>query len=557
MNRKNNRKWQTGVAAAGLVAAAWLSPFSGWTMSRVAGGAEAKAAEAKVEKNENQLQEDIAVLDRMSSAFRSIARKVKPTVVQITTTVAPKAEKKQSGRSRVRPGPRVNPKDLPEPFRDFFQDFDERQTEPQPQYGMGSGVIIDAETGLILTNNHVVGAVDKADRETIRIEVSLDGGRKVHAQILGQDPKSDLALIKLRSPDLEQLKKDGVKLQAIVIGDSTKMDVGDWVLAIGAPFGLAETVTQGIISAKGRSGVGILPGMEDFLQTDAAINPGNSGGPLVNLRGELIGINTAIATSGLTRGYMGIGFAIPTDMIKQVLPDLREGREIVRGYLGVEIKGLEQDPVLAKTLGLESSQGVMIENVRPDSPAAKAGLKAEDVILAIGNTKIESAVQLQALVARTKPDTTLDLSVWREGKKISVPVKVEAQPTDFYARRNNWGEGERSPEGGGETEEVEINNVGMTVAQMTPELAKQYRWDAEKVANQVIVTEVDPLGEAAARQIKPGDIILSVQGKDVQSPAALKKMLSNSALAEGVRIRLKNQNGPRTIPLQIAPEEEK
>jgi serine protease Do len=330
------------------------------------------------------------------------------------------------------------------------------------------------------------------------------------------------------------------------------MDVGDWVLAIGAPFGLAETVTQGIISAKGRSNVQIVEGIEDFIQTDAAINPGNSGGPLVNMHGELIGVNTAIATSGMTRGNMGIGFAIPTEMIKQLLPYLKEGREIVRGYLGVSIKGLELEPGLARTYGLKEDRGVLIEDVQPDTPASKAGLKPDDVILSIGETKIESFKQLQELVVATKPGKTLNLVVWRDAKQITIPVTIEAQPEDFYSARNRsrGGRGQDRSEGG---EQVEIDTVGMTVAKVTSELAKKYGWDPDEVSGQVIVTEVEPLGEAGASRINAGDIVVSVQGKSVKSPFALEKALNAEALAQGVRLRVKGEYASRSVLLRVAP----
>jgi serine protease Do len=501
-------------------------------------------------------QQDVAMLDRMSAAFRTVAKQVKPAVVQVRTIVEPKQEKKLKPKQPRRgatpkdmPGG-IDPKDVPEPFREFFEDFGDQQ--PRPQYGSGSGVIIDAEQGLILTNNHVVGTDgEKGDKDQVRLDITLNDGRSARATVVGQDPKTDIAVLRIRPEDMERLTKGGEKLRALPIGDSTKMDVGDWVLAIGAPFGLAETVTQGIISAKGRNNVGIAD-IGDFLQTDAAINPGNSGGPLVNMHGELIGINTAIATSGLARGNMGVGFAIPTEMIKQVLPDLKEGRKIVRGYLGVSIKGLEQEPGLARTFGLNEDRGVVVNDVRPDTPASKAGLKPDDVILSIGGKKVESVTQLQNMVTQTKPGQALDLVVWRDAKQITIPVKIEAQPEDFYANRN-WGKGGRQSESGDSVDEVKIDSVGITVTRATPELAKKYGWDPDEVSGQVIVTEVEALGEAGASKISPGDIILSVQGKDVKSPAALKNALTAHALAQGVRLRIKTENGTRILLLQVAP----
>lgn len=495
--------------------------------------------------NDKVAPEDMAKLEAISSTFRTVAKRVRPAVVQITATVQATQEQKPKR-------PAIDPKTLPEPFREFFEEYDGTPQEPQPQYGRGSGVIIDPEHGYILTNNHVVGGEAKpGEKEKVRLDVTLDNGRNVQATIVGQDPKTDIALIKINDNDLKQLQQAKVQLSAIAIGDSKKMEVGDWVLAIGAPFGLAQTVTQGIISATGRSNVGIV-GIEDFIQTDAAINPGNSGGPLVNMEGQLIGINTAIATSGLSRGYMGIGFAIPTAMVDQVLPDLKAGRPIVRGYLGVAIRGLEQTPGLAKTFGLQDDRGVLVEEVRPDSPASKAGLKSEDIVLAVGETKIESVAQLQNMVARTKPGATLDMTVWRDGKKITIPVEIEAQPEDFYATKT-WGKNGQQPGGSESKQDTRIESVGISVATVSPELAKKYNLDYDEVKGQVIVTEVDPLGEAGALRISPGDSILSVQGTAVKSPAALKKALSPEALAQGVRLRVRTEAGTRTLLLQVSP----
>ncbi|HQE29818.1 MAG TPA: trypsin-like peptidase domain-containing protein, partial [Phycisphaerae bacterium] len=501
-------------------------------------------------------EQTINILQAMSEAFRRVASRVKPAVVQIEATVGPDETDQPQRR------PQIDPRQLPEPFREFFEEFDGLPQRPTPQYGRGSGVIIDAEQGFILTNSHVVGGDEqrsaqqrstrrKSDPKRVRLDVTLDNGRKVQAVIVGQDPKTDIALIRIREADLEHLKASGVKLQALPIGDSSKVEVGDWVLAIGAPFGMAQSVTQGIISATGRSNVGIVD-IEDFIQTDAAINPGNSGGPLVNMRGELIGINTAIATSGLTRGYMGIGFAIPSEMVMQVLPDLKEGREIVRGYLGVAIIGLDQRPGLARTFGLEEDRGILIEEIRPNSPASKAGLKPEDVILAVGDRQIQTVNELQNLVARTRPGETLDLIVWRDNKKITIPVEIEKQPEDFYTTRT-WQRNGRAPEGEDESQGTAIESVGMTVARMTPELAKRYGWEYDEVKNQIVVTEVDPLGEAGALRISEGDIIVSVQGEAVKSPVALRKALSSEALKSGVRLRVRTPQGTRTLLLEVAP----
>ncbi len=481
--------------------------------------------------------EQLATVEGLSEVFRAVARSVQPAVVQITTRAEAKRESRRSGRRGI-------PEDLPAPFREFFEERGFRFPEPPTRQGSGSGVIVDAAKGFILTNNHVVGGGD-GEELNVRIDVRLADGRWIrNAKVVGRDPNTDLALIQITADNLKSLP----------IGDSDKVQVGDWVLAIGAPFGLDQTVTQGIISAKGRSNVGIVA-LEDFIQTDAAINPGNSGGPLVNMRGELIGINTAIATSGGVRGYMGVGFAIPTSMIRQLLPDLEAGREIARGYLGVKIEGLENTIGLAKTFGLKEDKGVLVQEVfsDPPTPASKAGLKAEDVILAFNDKELTSADELRKLVAATKPGTEVRLRVWRDGKEITIPVVIEKQPKDFYT----WGgRGEGRGGGGGEDEEtgsLKLDALGITVRPVTQALAQEHGWEYDEVKGMLIVTEVESLGEAAAMAVRPGDLIVSVQGKPVKTLSALKQALSPEALAEGVRIRIRGEYGTRTLLFQISP----
>jgi serine protease Do len=481
-------------------------------------------------------QEHLAKVEAISQAFRLVARQVKPAVVHITTTAKP-AERPGRGRR-----PQIDPKSIPEPFKEFFEEFqDPRFMAPRPREGTGSGVIIDAEAGYVITNNHVVSDVEDGQG---RIDVRLPDGRKVKGDVIGRDEKTDLALIRIHAD----------KLHAVTLGDSDAMEVGDWVLAIGSPFGLEQTVTQGIISAKGRTHI-LQIGYEDLIQTDAAINPGNSGGPLVNMRGEMIGINTAIATNSLTRGYMGIGFAIPSKTIKEILSSLKEGKEIVRGYLGVRIVSLDAyGPGFGKTFGLESDEGVLVEDVYDDTPASKAGLKMDDVVLSYNNKPTKEANDLTAMVTKTNPGTKVNLKVWRDRKEISIPVTIEKQPRDFFS----WGE--RRGEEGGEEEgkpeksgPAEVASVGITVEPLTEELAKQYGWAEEydQVKDLLIITEVDPIGEARAQGVRAGDLIVSVQGKAVKTVAALKEALGEEALAEGVRMRAKTGFGYRTFFLQV------
>jgi serine protease Do len=488
----------------------------------------------------------MATIAALSDAFRSVAKDVKPAVVQITARVAQK-EVSSKGREQG-----FDPEDLPPQLREFFKDFEGKggvipkmpNMVPQPRTASGSGFIIDAKHGLIVTNKHVVG--EKGDGDKVALYVKLADGRYgIPARVVGEDPKTDIALIQIDADDLK----------SVPLGESNKMEVGDIVMAVGAPFGLDQTVTQGIISATGRTAFGSQQEVayQNWLQTDAAINPGNSGGPLVNMRGEVIGVNVAIATSGLVAGYQGVGFAIPINTVKEILPDLRAGREVVRGYLGVQIQGLEVQPGLAQTFGLKPGQnGVLVEDVQARTPAAKAGLKPQDIILEVGSNPVETAPQLQDLVARTKPGNTIDLKVWRDGKEITIPVMVEKQPANFFARNNSSGENQ-APEGGEEgTSEEQIESLGMTVNPVTPELAKKYKLQGEN-ENQVVVTEVEPLGEAAALGLSPGDVIVRVQDKAIKSPEALKKALSDEALEHGLRMQVRSRLGYRTLFLKLSP----
>lgn len=477
--------------------------------------------------------EQVASVEAMSQAFRTVAKKVAPAVVRIETTVESKG---MTETSRRMPDLEGLPDELKEFFEKRFQMPDDR-----PQVSGGSGVIIDAAEGLIVTNHHVVESANE-NKEHSRITVKLQDGRLETAEIVGTDAKTDLALIKIKADDLVEL----------AVGESDVMEVGDWVMAIGAPFGYEQTVTQGIISAKGRN-VGIIEGYEHFLQTDAAINPGNSGGPLVNMRGEIVGINTAIATNGMVRGYMGIGFAVPSSTLKDVLPALREGRQVVRGYLGAGFKNLADEPGMAEALGLKDSRGLMVDFVYEGTPACKAGIQHDDVVLKVDGRPVFEFTELQHQVAITEPDSTLNLTVWRNNEEITIPVVIEEQPEDFFAWKKD-----RGACGSGKVPEAtevkaSIENLGMTVEPVTRELAEKYGWDYDEVKGRLIVTEVKQVGEAwSSLGIRAGDVILEVQRMPVKSVSDLRKALSKESLRDGVLIRMNSRVvGPTTRYLEV------
>jgi Do/DeqQ family serine protease len=342
--------------------------------------------------------------EALQESFISVAQQVRPAVVHLGTIQ----------RARSRRGPNLPPGGGEDPFfRDFFnQFFGSEGRGPGAEYrqpGLGSGVIID-KRGLVLTNFHVIKGADE-------IVIRLADKREYRGQILGTDPKTDLALVKFQ-PDHP--------LTVATLGNSDALRVGEWAIAIGNPFGLDQTVTVGVISATGRSDVGVAT-YENFIQTDASINPGNSGGPLVNLRGEVIGINTAIVAAG-----QGIGFAIPINMVKRVTDQLVTKGKVVRGWLGVALQPLT--PELAQSYGVEGTRGAVVGSTIAGSPAAKAGLQQGDVILSFAETPVEDYRHMQRLVAETPVGTTVTLQVLRKKQKIAVPVTIAEVPEDGMRR---------------------------------------------------------------------------------------------------------------------------
>jgi serine protease Do len=403
-------------------------------------------------------------------SLADLADKVKFAVVNISTTKVIKGHPLQ---------PFLNNPDSP--FRDFFGDefFKHFFGDNPPQGGMkthslGSGVIIDQE-GLILTNNHVI---EKADE----IKVKFENGKEYAAKVVGRDSKTDLALIQVKpGPDLPK---------PAVLGDSDAIRVGDWVMAVGNPFGLGHTVTVGIISAKGRV-IGAGP-YDDFLQSDAAINPGNSGGPMFNMNGEIVGINTAIVAQG-----QGIGFAIPINMAKELLPALRSGK-IVRGWLGIMIQDVT--PELAESFKLkEATKGVLISDVVPDGPAEKAKLERGDIVTRLNGKDVDNAHTLSRMVASTPPDTKLSLQIIREGKTITVDAVIGTMP-----------EGYGEPGGGKQS-----NSWGLTVQNITPELAERFGWS--KTEQGVVISSVEPGSPAAEAKLRQGDLIQEVNRRKVKN----------------------------------------
>ena len=379
------------------------------------------------------------------------------------------------------------------------------------QRGLGSGFIIDL-SGHILTNSHVV---EKAEE----IEVTLNDGTVYAAKVVGKDPKTDLALIKIEA------KKE---LTPLRMGDSDRVSVGDWVVAVGSPFGLGNTVTAGIVSAKFRR-IGAGP-YDDFIQTDASINPGNSGGPLLNNQGAVVGINTAIfSRSG---GNIGIGFAVPVNIAKDLLPQLKQGK-VVRGWLGVAIQKIT--PGLKKKLALTTDNGALVSQVTADSPADKAGIKRGDVIVSFDGQKLEAMHQLPYLVAKTPVGETVPVGVVRAGTPKTFQVKIGELEDD---------DGETPEEAGDETP-----NLGMAVREVTPELAQTYNL-SEKSG--ILVLRVVPGSPAAEAGLRPKDIIIEVDQEQVADLDTFMKKMRNYREGDTILLLVNREGATHYLTLDIA-----
>ena len=428
------------------------------------------------------VEENLAQLQKFSDGFALVASTATPGVVAIESRQNVNVEEKSE-----------NPLEGT-PFEDFFQ-YRHPGGPPPPREGQGSGVIVNYKGKYyILTNYHVVRGADE-------LEVKLEDGRDFAAEVVGTDSLSDVAVLKV----------DAQSLPAVIMGNSDRLRVGEWVLAIGNPFGFEHSVTTGIVSAAGRQRFGEEYG--SFIQTDAAINPGNSGGALVNLRGELVGINTAIISR--SGGYQGIGFAIPVNLVKNVMEQLIEHGEVRRGLLGVNIKDL--DRVTAEALGMDKTQGVLIDGVRPGGAADKAGVKQGDVVLEVDGKLVRNTVELKSQIGETSPGTRVDLLVVREGQEKHMGVVLDQLTAEALARGNTPAAAE---EGG------HADRLGLAVKSLTPQIAEHLGYQGQ---SGVVVMGVQPRSPAARRGLKPGDLIQEVNRRPVGNTEEYERALGAAA----------------------------
>src|SRR5262250_2258127 len=424
-----------------------------------------------------------------TGSFAGVAEAIKPAVININTV------------SKGGPGGRT-------PFEEFFgEDFFKRffgdAPERIPQRSLGSGVIVDG-TGIALTNAHVV-------EKATEIEVITLDGSKHRAKVIGSDRKTDLAVLKL---------DDGKgKFAFARLGDSDKMQVGDWVIAVGSPFGLQSTVTAGIVSAKARN-IGQGP-FDDFIQTDAAINPGNSGGPLVNMQGEVIGINTAIVAGG-----SGIGFAIPSNMARKIYTEINSKGRVTRGWLGVSIQPLT--PELAKSFNAKDTKGVLVSDVIPDSPAAKAGLKPGDILLDFDGKKVEAPADLQRTVGLAQPGQDAKMKVWRDQSEKTIDIKIGEAPDEKEVQQR--------------PARATPSTLGLEVRPITPDLARQLNL---KSNDGVIVARVEEGSAASEAGVQRGDVIREINRQKVRSMADYERLTKD--VKDGDRLTVLLQRGQMSL----------
>jgi serine protease Do len=465
-------------------------------------------------------------------SFAPLARQLLPAVVNISTSQAAQA---RANRPDAPDMPQAPPGS---PFEEFFREFFRNRPgpggpggpggpdAPSPQQrrrgqSLGSGFILDA-SGIVVTNNHVIDGADE-------INVILQDNTSIRAELLGTDPRTDIAVLRIKTDK---------PLHAVKFGDSDQAQVGDWVVAIGNPFGLGGSVTAGIVSARGRNiGQG---NYDDFIQTDAAINRGNSGGPLFNLQGEVVGINTAIYSP--TGGSIGIGFSIPSNLARNIVGQLQDGGKVRRGWLGVNIQQLTDE--IAESLGLPNgTRGALVARVQEDGPAAKGGIRNGDVVLRFNNQDVREMRNLPRIVAETPVGREVPVVVWRDGREQTVRVTVGELPAEPQQAAATPGpQPQRS---------TELSGLGLRVAPLSSETRERFGLKPDQRG--VVITEVAPNSPAAERELRPGDVVVEVQQERVNTPEELQRRLAQLRQQNRgtVLLLVESQQGQRFVPLRL------
>jgi serine protease Do len=475
-----------------------------------------------------------AVAQRAPESFAPLARQLLPAVVNISTT---QAVQPRPGRPDAPEVPQAPPGS---PFEEFFRDFFNRNrpgqegTPQQPQrpqrrgQSLGSGFVIDAEQGIVVTNNHVIDGADE-------INVILADNTSIRAELLGTDPRTDVAVLRIRTDK---------PLTAVSWGNSDEAQVGDWVIAIGNPFGLGGSVTAGIVSARGRD---IRQGLyDDFIQTDAAINRGNSGGPLFNLAGQVVGINTAIySPSG---GSIGIGFAIPSNLAQRIVAQLRDGGRVRRGWLGVNIQQVTDE--IAEALRLPGgARGALVARAQEDGPAARGGIRNGDIILRFNGVDVREMRNLPRIVADNMVGTEVPVVVWRDGKEETITVTLGELPAEQAQAAGSTPQQPPAP-----AAPVELAGLGLRVMTITDELRQRFNLRAEQRG--VVIVDVAPNSPAAERELRPGDVIVEVQQERVTTPGEVQERIARLRQQNrGVALfAVEGAGGQRFVPLRLRGE---
>jgi serine protease Do len=475
---------------------------------------------ARAQTEVKDAREKLSTVNGLSDAFKFVGKALEPSVVNINV------------RKTVRPpGRRFMPDD--DMLRRFFPDRDgdgepdmpERFRDPGPDLmqGTGSGVIIEfdasAKRAFIVTNNHVAGGAEE-------MTITLSDGRQIHnGKVVGTDPKTDLAVIRIEVD----------RVIAAKWGNSDELTKGDWVLAFGSPFGYVGSMTHGIVSALNRQ-AGLLGSMgyENFIQVDAPINPGNSGGPLVNLKGEVIGINTAIASR--SGGFQGIGFTIPSNQAQIIYKTLKEKGKVVRGWLGISISDVSREPAKAESLGYKGHDGVLVEQTFPSTPAAQK-LQPGDVITSVNGKAVKNVQDLRNEVAALPPGAEVKLEIFRDGKSSQTSVVLGEQPEDVMAMR-----GGRIP---GKADEMPAEALGIRVTDLSSDLSTRFGLGEYKTG--AVIVNVDPRSPAGQAGLRPGDLVTRVAGKPVKNTQELMEALKAQDLKKGIRMTVANREGQRLV----------